>query len=391
MRIPILSSIVLGFINCHLSYADTLEFPAGISTSLEIPTNTSIWIVSKSYKGNAFYNMKLNLIIGETSYKIAEGDLEGVYINGPARLTSDAIVSARSTGIPYKLSQWSSSTIQYDISGDGTYAAWIPVDNANADYQHYLAWISAGNTPLLGDTFMGTDADISTSGLLLQYERLPNQTVRSLVIPNNDTTQTITIPAGTKFIFRGAGKNSILFCYLKGIFRNGYLATHSDGFTIEGPDTLQLSWYMPWGGGFPRESKIYNYCLTDESSSPVDGAIVVTDSMVNTIASKITSTTGTYGIATKSELTSSLAQSRTDGINSVLSNPNLWTLYTTSQIQNMAVGDLVLTRQVSGGFVLNYDIEQSADLQNWTRYEALSLPLTGLPTDKAFVRIKAKQ
>ena len=132
------------------------------------------------------------------------------------------------------------------------------------------------------------------------------------------------------------------------------------------------------------------------------------DAFVTAVANKIKATSGNYGIATqsglssaittaveplatKTELTSSLAQSRTDGINSVLSNPNLWTLYTTSQIQNMAVGDLVLTRQVSGGFVLNYDIEQSTDLQTWTPYQALSLPLTGLPTDKAFVRIKAKQ
>jgi hypothetical protein len=132
------------------------------------------------------------------------------------------------------------------------------------------------------------------------------------------------------------------------------------------------------------------------------------DAFVTAVANKIKATGGNYGIATqsglssaittaveplatKTELTSSLAQSRTDGINSVLSNPNLWTLYTTSQIQNMAVGDLVLNRQVGGGFVLNYDIEQSTDLQTWTPYQALSLPLTGLPTDKAFVRIKAKQ
>ena len=137
-------------------------------------------------------------------------------------------------------------------------------------------------------------------------------------------------------------------------------------------------------------------------------ALANNDAFVTAVANKIKATGGNYGIATqsglssaittaveplatKSELTSSLAQSRTDGINSVLSNPNLWTLYTTSQIQNMAVGDLVLTRQVGGGFVLNYDIEQSADLQTWTTYQALSLPLTGLPTDKAFVRIKPKQ
>ena len=66
-------------------------------------------------------------------------------------------------------------------------------------------------------------------------------------------------------------------------------------------------------------------------------------------------------------------------------------LYTASQMQAMAFGDLVLTKNANGSFTLNYDIEQSTDLQTWTTYQALSLPLTGLPTDKAFVRIKAKQ
>ena len=151
----------------------------------------------------------------------------------------------------------------------------------------------------------------------------------------------------------------------------------------------------------------------EASTSGLINALANNDAFVTAVANKIKATGGNYGLATQSglssaietlatkselaplatkvELTSSLAQSRTDGVNSVLSNPNLWTLYTTSQIQNMAVGDLVLSRQSGGGFVLNYDIEQSTDLQNWTRYEALSLPLNGLPTDKAFVRIKAKQ
>jgi hypothetical protein len=132
-------------------------------------------------------------------------------------------------------------------------------------------------------------------------------------------------------------------------------------------------------------------------------ALASNDAFVTAVANKIKATSGNFGLATqsglttaieplatKSELTSSLTQSRTDGINSVLSNPNLWTLYTTSQIQNMAVGDLVLTKNVGGTFTLNYDIEQSADLQTWITYAPLSLPLTGLPTDKAFVRIKAK-
>ena len=154
------------------------------------------------------------------------------------------------------------------------------------------------------------------------------------------------------------------------------------------------SWETPLEGAYA-----YSWELNADSE---------TDTLASIAANKISSSPATYGIATqsglssaistavqplatKSELTSSLTQSRTDGINSVLSNPNLWTLYTTSQIQNMAVGDLVLTKNVGGSFTLNYDIEQSTDLQTWTPYQALSLPLTGLPTDKAFVRIKAKQ
>ena len=103
--------------------------------------------------------------------------------------------------------------------------------------------------------------------------------------------------------------------------------------------------------------------------------------------SEVTSFPSSYNLYTATQY----GNNYNAGQQNVISNPNTHNLYTTSQIQNMAVGDLVLSRQSGGGFVLNYDIEQSTDLQNWTRYEALSLPLNGLPTDKAFVRIKAKQ
>jgi hypothetical protein len=120
-------------------------------------------------------------------------------------------------------------------------------------------------------------------------------------------------------------------------------------------------------------------------------ALAANEQFISAVADKIKSTTGNYGIATTTSLSNSLAQSRTDGINSVISNPNLWTLYTASQIQNMAIGDLVLYKNLNGSFTLNYDIEQSTDLQNWTPYQALALPLNGLPTDKAFVRVKLKK
>ncbi|NDC49634.1 MAG: hypothetical protein EBZ61_11260 [Micrococcales bacterium] len=128
------------------------------------------------------------------------------------------------------------------------------------------------------------------------------------------------------------------------------------------------------------------------------------EAFIAAVASKIKTTSGNYGIstqsgvsntinllATKAELANSLSQSRTDGINSVLSNPNLWTLYTTNQIKAMSIGDLVLTRTNNGEFVLNYYIEQSDDLANWYPYQNFFMPLTNLPTDKAFVRIRAKQ
>jgi hypothetical protein len=97
-------------------------------------------------------------------------------------------------------------------------------------------------------------------------------------------------------------------------------------------------------------------------------------------------TNPTAGLYNQSQFDANWTNAQRD----ILNNPNSRGLYTTSQIQNMALGDLVLSKNPNGSFVLNYDIEQSTDLQNWTTYAPLSTPLTGLPADKAFVRIKAK-
>ena len=128
------------------------------------------------------------------------------------------------------------------------------------------------------------------------------------------------------------------------------------------------------------------------SANYLINALANNDAFVTAVANKIKATSGNYGLATQSGVTGSISsvinEGKASGIASVTASPNTWSLFTTSQIQNMAVGDLVLNRQVDGSFVLNYDIEQSTDLQTWTTYAPLSLPLTGLPTDKAFVRIK---
>ena len=81
---------------------------------------------------------------------------------------------------------------------------------------------------------------------------------------------------------------------------------------------------------------------------------------------------------------------RENGRNDVINSPNIYNLYTTNQIKAMVMGDLLLTRTNNGQFVLNYDIEQSDDLVNWSPYQGFALPLTNLPTDRAFVRIKLK-
>jgi len=97
------------------------------------------------------------------------------------------------------------------------------------------------------------------------------------------------------------------------------------------------------------------------------------------------------GLYTTLQYTGNYAAGQTAGRAEVTSFPASYNLYTTDQIQNMAIGDLVLTKNANGSFNLNYDIEKSADLQSWIPYQSLTLSLTNLPPDKAFIRIKAKQ
>jgi hypothetical protein len=96
-------------------------------------------------------------------------------------------------------------------------------------------------------------------------------------------------------------------------------------------------------------------------------------------------------LATKDDLQTTAVQSKAEGVNSVLADPNAWSLYTANQIQNMAIGDLLLQKGGNGNFTLYYDIEQSNDLKNWTVYQSYGETISGLPTNKAFLRIRAKK
>jgi hypothetical protein len=159
---------------------------------------------------------------------------------------------------------------------------------------------------------------------------------------------------------------------------------------------IPLKLNITYGG-----SKYLNSTFLSRVASNTDfiSALAANDAFVTAVANKIKGTVGTYGLATqselgalatKSEITTAINEGKSAGIASVTASPNTWSLFTSSQIQNMAIGDLVLTREVNGNFVLNYDIEQSSDLANWTVYSA-NTQIVKLPADKAFVRIKAKQ
>jgi len=129
-------------------------------------------------------------------------------------------------------------------------------------------------------------------------------------------------------------------------------------------------------------------------------ALVTNEKFLGALTAKIFSRYEAYGLAarsdlgefaTKQDVQDGLHQSRTQGIQSVLDDPNSWSLYTADQVSGLSIGDLTLTRQENGSFVLHYDIEQSDDLETWTTYQNYGEELTGLPTNKKFIRIRVKE
>jgi len=83
--------------------------------------------------------------------------------------------------------------------------------------------------------------------------------------------------------------------------------------------------------------------------------------------------------------------SRASGRSDVTTSPNTYGLYTPTQIMDMNIGGITLQRNLStGSYTLNYLLEQSTDLQSWTTYRTKTEELTGLPSDKAFIRIHTK-
>jgi hypothetical protein len=214
------------------------------------------------------------------------------------------------------------------------------------------------------------------------YEILQNQPLLYTLVPAN-TSKTLQVPAGKRLVVAslvsGSG-GSISF--LTSVSGMDVRVPVTIGTFVDGPADIVING--------PTYDNAYQMAYYLENSDAPNSSLIASLAKIGILPNNLSSaiSMATSNLATKTEITTAINEGKASGIASVTASPNTWSLFTTSQIQNMAVDDLVLTRQEGGGFVLNYDIEQSTDLQTWTTYAPLSLPLTGLPTDKAFVRIK---
>ena len=235
----------------------------------------------------------------------------------------------------------------------------------------------------------------ANNGVLIT--RLETQPKHTEIIEFGSPDVVVSIPAGQRISICGwlgpLGSDGY-DRYINLKINDKVLAIYGLPIELSGPVLVTFPSRRAYTGGETIQETAYAYSWELNAESE-------TDTLANIAANKISSSPATYGIATqsglssaieplatKTQITTAINEGKASGIASVRASPNEWSLFTTSQIQNMAVGDLVLTKEVNGQFVLNYDIEQSTDLQTWTPYQALSLPLTRLPADKAFVRIK---
>jgi len=141
------------------------------------------------------------------------------------------------------------------------------------------------------------------------------------------------------------------------------------------------------------------------------GVLATNQVFISNLAQAILAASNNYGLATKTEVGAAVnvgvrrvlsapsdynlftpiqvESERTEGQNDVLNDPNNYSLYTTNQIQNLGLGGIVLNRNTNNQLVLNYEILQSNDLQNWAPYQQNELVISNAPADKLFLRVQA--
>ena len=347
--------------------------------------------------------------------KVAGGFDKGVAITGNGQLHGwnnstafSVIPEITSTNVVLASVDSTPTSLTYCLLGDGTLLGWqndgsvvtFPAEVANERFVNVLS---------IGDRGFG----LSRSGYLMSWFFMDGN-LQNIPLPPALSSGLIQIKdfrdgMGNGF-FVALNNNGGLFP-----FRN---LGGPSGWGVDPATPLPIlqnggelgSFSVVSSAGIPQQ----NISLSTNADLAVETyAGLPLDVLAKLVAEKILNISNNFGLATKTEVGGAVTQGvqqvlsapseynlfttlqvqaeRTAGQNDVVANPNQWTLYTTNQISAMAIGDLVLTRTNNGQFVLNYDIEQSEDLVNWYPYQGFAMPLTNLPTNKAFVRIKAKQ
>lgn len=319
-------------------------------------------------------------------------------------------------------------------------------------YSNYLSWVAVGNKPIPVEYYTGTNlAGSGILMRIKRYTNQPFRTLvlltnqpTSLAVANG---RRLVIPQLQEFGFYGTyggisiapidasvdgsypysgPPSDISGGFFDWMIGAGYstVATVRGGYPInlqnlelEGPEELTLTYQgsplslgaggsaaTTTGSGWSPSLAILTYYYEDEYSE------VPSDSFVAAIADRITASSGNFGIATKSDLTNShnlgiqevisspsvyglftaqqIQVERVAGQNDVLASPNSFDLYSSNQIHQMSFGGIVLNRNTNQQFVLNYQILQSPDLQNWSPYLQQQVVITNAPPEKIFLRFK---
>jgi hypothetical protein len=251
--------------------------------------------------------------------------------------------------------------------------------------------------------YTGSEAHVSVPQFI---NGLPVTKIGPNAFSDNPNLLSVVLPISTTEVSAGSFANSpnLVSVYLP-------LAVHTIGDgafsgsislrTVQLPSNLVLqAERFGLGGGLAFQELVQRVGASLAENELFMAALVTNETFLGALSAKILSRYGSYGLAARSDLSqfatrqdvqNGLEQSRAQGINSVIADPNSWNLFTADQISGLSIGDLTLTRQVNGSFVLNYNIEQSNDLVNWTTYRNYGEELTGLPTNKKFIRIRVKQ
>ena len=273
------------------------------------------------------------------------------------------------------------------------------VSSAAADFTHEI--INETEVTITGYT--GSDVHVSVPHFI---DGLPVTKIGANAFSSKADLVSVVLPTSTTEITAGSFANSP---NLAAVYLPSTVHTIGDGAfsgsgslrTVQLPSNLVLqAERFGLGGGLAFQELVQRVGSSLADNELFMAALVTNETFLGALTAKILSRVEAYGMAarsdlgefaTKQDVQDGLEQSRIGGINSVLANPNSWSLYTKDQVSGLSIGDLTLTRQENGSFVLNYDIEQSNDLETWTTYQNYGEELTGLPQDKKFLRIRVKQ